>query len=222
MDAILVYLMYFGMPAVLIFSLYLVISFFKRLAEQRAQKMAEEDKYKNAGDEHLLFMLKYQPLRVAWRVFMALAIVLPVGLILVVKGGASRTGFKFLLVVIGGSLISFAAVFAIFDSLFSKEIRIYKDKIIKVWHLLGRREIELRNARLDGKKMVLVSTKTISNQDTKFLANFRGIFYNEHLANQKDIKKLNGILAELTGRKSEDFEQSIIKFKKLIKEANNE
>jgi hypothetical protein len=220
MEAILVYLMYFGLPAVLIFSLYLMILFFNRLARQRDQRTAGEQKY---GDEQPLFVLKYQTWRVAWKVFWALVVVLPVGLILVVKGGASRTGLKFLLVVIGGSLISFAAVFAIFDSLFSKEIRIYKDKIIKVWHLLGRREIELRNARLDGKKMLLVSTKTISKQDRNgFLANFKGIFYDEHLAKPKDIKKLNSILAELTGRKSEEFEQYKMKFLKLVKEANNE
>ncbi len=219
MEAILVYLMYFGVPAVLIFFLYLMILFFNRLARQREQRRAGEQKY---GDEQPLFVLTYQAWRVAWRVFMALVIALPVGLILVVKGGASRTGFKFLFVVIGGSFISFAAIFAIFDSLFSKEIRIYKDKIIKLWHLLGRREIDLRNARLDGKKLLLVSTKTISNQDTKFFANFRGIFYDEHLAKPKDIKKLNSILAELTGRKSEDFEQFITKFKKLVKEASNE
>lgn len=218
MDAVLIFLMWFGVPAVLIFAIYQAILFFNRAAEKRELRRGGQSEA-----EQPLFALKYQPQRVAWSVFWASIVGIPVGLILTFNAHLAKTGFNVMLFITVGSLILIASIFQIIDSLLFKEIRVYKDRILKIWHLLGKREINFQDARMDGMRSPIVSTKKIFRSGTNvFLAPFKGIYYDENLARPQDIKKLNSILADLTGRKVEEFEKFKITFKKLIKEANNE
>lgn len=131
MDAILIFLMYFGVPAVLIFAIYQAILFFNRAAEKREIRRTGGQN----EEEQLLFVLKYQPQRVAWRVFWTSVVGIPVGLILTFNAHLAKTGFNVMLFIAVGSLILIASIFQIIDSLFFKEVRVYKDRILKVWHL---------------------------------------------------------------------------------------
>jgi len=109
------------------------------------------------------------------------------------------------------------------EILLFKEIRLYRDRIVKAWKLIGTRELELAKAGLG-------SGMSISGYGTKFffkqgmstywlipMAFFHsmGITYHEYFADQRKVKQLNSLLAELTGRKVAEFEK-MGTMKKLI------
>jgi hypothetical protein len=107
-----------------------------------------------------------------------------------------------------------------------KELQLYRNKIVKVWKLIGAREIELATARLRSfiSPTLGVRGKSITNQDMNvhwgwifsvFLLG--GISYLEHLADPRDVKELNGLLAEISARNTEDFEQTVV-FDSIIKQ----
>jgi hypothetical protein len=109
------------------------------------------------------------------------------------------------------------------DILLFSEIRLYPDRMVKVWKLLGSKEIRLANARLRGGNMMGAGGKTLFNKDTNVylgwllrLFHLTGITYAEHFADPEAVKKLNTILADLSGRKVEDFEARRISMDKLI------
>jgi hypothetical protein len=92
--------------------------------------------------------------------------------------------------------------------------------------LLGAIEVKLANAKLTGYRRLGAGTKTFYNQESlpsfvlwALLGTFfrGGICYTEHFADPKDVKELNRLLAELSGRKVEEFERSRILMPKLIK-----
>ncbi|MFZ5864783.1 MAG: hypothetical protein ACOYXY_02770 [Thermodesulfobacteriota bacterium] len=111
------------------------------------------------------------------------------------------------------------------DLLLFREIRLHSDRVIKVWRLLGAKEIKLADARL--RSMAMTSSglgkKGISDRNTNaYLAwvpsffNLTGISYLEYLAYTDDVKRLNILLAQLSGRSVEEFEQTTT-MERLIK-----
>jgi hypothetical protein len=103
------------------------------------------------------------------------------------------------------------------DLVLFKEIRLYKKQMVKVWTFIGAREIELAKARLRSfsSPTLGIKGKSLSKQDMNvhwgwifsvFLLS--GISYLEHLADPREVKKLNGLLAEVCGRSTADFEQT--------------
>jgi hypothetical protein len=108
--------------------------------------------------------------------------------------------------------------------LFLREVRLYKDRIVGIWYSLGRRQVKLADAQMKISSGVIGPynrCKTIchkrANADWGLLT---GVFYNEKLADPSDVKKLNSLLASLTGRQVEEFEQEDAMIDSLIKEEN--
>jgi hypothetical protein len=113
-----------------------------------------------------------------------------------------------------------------------REVRLYKDRIVKIWIYIGEREIYLADARLLAtadypigvgrfKLGPYYKTKRFFDRRTNVAWSYMpcmGVFYDEMLADQDDVKKLNTLLADLTGRKVEEFEQPRIKIDRLIQE----
>jgi hypothetical protein len=161
-----------------------------------------------------LFVLKYQkrkviPMVVLWLLFFGL--LGSYGLF----GHVGRSTFDlifarsigFISLLICGAFVS--------ETLLFKEIRLYRDRIVKAWKLIGTRELELAKVGLD-------SGMSISGYGAKYFFeqgmsrywrglaicfHSMGITYQEYFADEREVKRLNGLLAELTGRKVEEFEQ---------------
>jgi hypothetical protein len=112
------------------------------------------------------------------------------------------------------------------DMLLFKEIRLYRDRIVKEWRLVGSRELDLADVGLmsQGWSAMGIGAKCFFKQGMgpfwRFLMSFVhqiGITYKEHLADPKKVKQLNSLLAELSGRRIEEFEQTVT-MEKFIKD----
>jgi len=112
------------------------------------------------------------------------------------------------------------AVSQVIDLVLFKEIRLYQDRIVKVWELLGQREIGLTNATLTDLSSDAFRSKRISNQTRRWLPGlFNGISYDEDLPDPEDVKKLNRLLAALSGRSVRELRESV-RLVRLIKEGH--
>ncbi len=104
----------------------------------------------------------------------------------------------------------------LFNLLFFKEVRLYSDRISKVWHLFGSRDIPLRDAMLKGRNFYARPRRIYDLRKNPFLRFLSGIFYREDMASKTDYRKMTSLLAELSGRSVQEFEQSKFSFKRLI------
>jgi hypothetical protein len=167
------------------------------------------------GDEPL-FVLKYRRVQFIARL-------IPFFFIFFVLGYGAFDGppplFQVLAVL--GFLI-YVPIFVIF--LFFREVRLYKDRIVRVWYFLGRRQVKLADAQMKLSTGVIGPFnrfKTICDKRANVeWGLFTGVSYNEKLADPNDVKRLNSLLAALTGRKVEEFEQGDAMIDNLIKQEN--
>jgi hypothetical protein len=115
------------------------------------------------------------------------------------------------------------------DLLLFREVRLHKDRMVKIWNFIGKREVKLADARLRCYAVTNAIGRFRFGPSTKYMfvsarwtnviwAEIVGISYDEMLADQDDVKKLNTLLADLTGRKVEEFEQPIIRIERLIEQ----
>lgn len=81
--------------------------------------------------------------------------------------------------------------------------------MVKVSRLLGDREIGLANAMLINMSGHPIRSKSICKQEaTWFSACLKGISYYEDLPAPQDVKKLNHLLAALSGRMVRELKES--------------
>ena len=124
----------------------------------------------------------------------------------------------FIIAKLGGLYLFFIFAPFLADMLLFKEIRLYRDRIVKEWRLVGSRELDLAQAGLmsQGWSAWGIGAKCFFKQGMSPIWRFLmsvvhqiGITYKEHLADPKMVKQLNSLLAELSGRKIEEFEQTV-------------
>lgn len=182
--------------------------------------MNPQDMPETKSYDEPLFILKYQRRKVIKRLIYFFPALFMAGL------GTFDVrhpyGFTNLVLQVGSVFFLLVFILLFIDILFFDEVRLYKDRIVKVWKLLGERrriEIELANARLRGGAGLLTNVKRIFNQGTnRLLASIKGVFYDESLADPRDVRELNGLLAHLSRRNVEEFEQPKIRMESLIEE----
>jgi hypothetical protein len=118
-------------------------------------------------------------------------------------------------------LVWLLAAYFFCKCLMSREIRLYKDRIVQVWWLLGSYELLLRNASLSFLPGHRGKIRSLSDPGlSRFRRLFQEIIYYDLLANPEDVKRLSGQLADLSGRKLEEFEQHSVIMDRLIREEN--
>jgi hypothetical protein len=165
-----------------------------------------------------LFVLKYQRSRVLVRLFIYFFFVLFFGLCAFVPLGHEHELVFPLLAKFVFGFLSLWILFQLIDLLLFKEVRLCQDRIVKVWNWIGDKGIKLEDASLTTSIPGGRNARTVCNQDTKwYLRGIAGIFWCEDLADPKEVKKLNSLLAHLCGRKIQEIEQPAT-IKKLIKE----
>jgi hypothetical protein len=129
---------------------------------------------------------------------------------------------------LGALLLFFMFASFLAEMLLFKEIRVYRDRIVKEWRLVGSRELDLAEVGLISQSWGTwgIGAKCFFRKGMspfgRWLMSFVhsiGITYKEHLADQKKVKQLNSLLAELSGRKIEEFEQTVT-MERLIERGN--
>gem|GEM_PF-2466967 len=175
--------------------------------------------------EEPLFVLRYQRRRMILPIMFSL-IIIPI----CVFGPflAAESAFGFIMGMAGAVITLLSFLPGVADMLLLKEIRFYRDKIVKEWKFTRLRELELAEAGLSskvssawglGKKWFFEHGKNSAWE--RILSAFfftTGISYQEHFADRRQVKQLNSLLAELSGRKIEEFEKSGIMERLIRKE----
>ncbi len=109
--------------------------------------MNPQDKPEMKSYDEPLFILQYQRRKVIKRLiyFFPALFMFGLGTIDV----RHPYGFTNLFLQLGSAFFLLVFILLFIDILFFKEVRLYKDRIVKVWKLVGKRhvEIKLENAR---------------------------------------------------------------------------
>jgi hypothetical protein len=127
-------------------------------------------------------------------------------------------------------LLVFASLISLcqlMDLLLFREIRLYRDRIVKVRKFIGSREMKLENARLeavglrnDGSvKSFFGHNPSPCRRLLHALYPIGAIRYFERLATPQDVEELTRHLAHVSGRNVDEFRGPHIEMSKLIKGA---
>jgi uncharacterized membrane protein len=183
--------------------------------------MNVHDQSQITSREEPLFVLKYRRRRVLLWLFIYFFYAFSFGLFAFVPLPAKDGIVLVLLAKFVFGLMSLYGLFQFIDLLLFKEILIYQDRIVKVWKCIGARGIKLSDA---GLTIAIPSGRlgrTVYNLGTKrYLRGITCIFWLDDLACPKEVKKLNSLLAYLSGIKLKEIEYPV-PLKKLIKEGDS-
>jgi len=190
--------------------------------------MAEQSAVTDSHDEPLL-VLRYNVRKVRLRVLtsfflllMLLGIFLNYTEILTVAT-----------IVLGMLLLAFLLIYEIVSVIYviyQKEVRLYKDRIVRVSPFFGERELRLARAKLvvrHSLSMVWprVWTTAIAICDPDISLTWQpitgGVVFNGRFADREDMRKLKIALATLSGRPAKDFDQTNKVAEPLIKEGSS-
>lgn len=197
------------------------------LLVQAAGKLNGMSAFHGVSDAEPLIEVGYHPLKQLWRIVWTMPfafILLPCATILALKPENAEhelvilAGLASVFFVLVGSWVMLIMSFLL------DRIRLYKDRIVKVRILFKNIEIDLATAsymaRIWFVAALLASWVRVYRRDAKrWIARHQGgIFYEEHLMPSKDVDKLHGLLAALTGRKPEEFDSLSVDMDKLVKD----
>jgi hypothetical protein len=178
---------------------------------------ADDDKIDILFDDVPLYVLQYDGYKHAVRIgFLSFCVVF---FAYVVYAALGMDVSAWAVVMVSGMAgVAFIwSAFLLIEALLFKEIHLYPDRMVKVRKLLGTREIGLAHARCVGGSGVLGSPRCLCKQGTgSWIGRLIGINYDEDLAADHDIAEMNGMLAELTGRRKQDFAGVSIDLNRLI------
>jgi hypothetical protein len=185
-------------------------------------KMDCPSESKSDSCDEPLFVLRYRREKVIKRLMLHLVLLGPFGLAAIADTAPVS-------VRLAGVLGLFISVPFFLDILLFLEVRLYKDRMVKIWNYVGKREVNLADARLLAIAGYAIGVgrfkfrsynkyKRIFDRRTNVAWSYMGVFYDEMLADQDDVKKLNTLLADLTGRKVEEFEQPRIRIARLTEQ----
>jgi hypothetical protein len=192
-----------------------------RESDSEVPKINPQSASRSEPCDEPLFVLKYRRREAIPRLIMYFAVFLLLGYYLFDR-------HLFLRMI---SLLGLLCIFPTFiDNLLFREVRLYKDRIVRVWHFIGKRQIKLADAKLRsfsgpvfwaGARQYNKMKRIRDKRANLVWASITGFSYNEMEADPDDVKKLNSLLAGLTGRRVEEFEQEGVRIDSLIEQGIN-
>jgi hypothetical protein len=177
--------------------------------------MDDQTKSQIKPHDEPLFVLKYLGYKTIMPILGLFLLVIFLGLVTFVAPSKGR--FDLVLKPALGLCFLLCGILLI-DLVLFQEIQLYKDRIVKVWTGIGATEIKLADAMIGsrmsdvlglGKKAICHSEFNVNWGWLSSIFRLTAVEYQEHFADPNDVKKMNSLLAELSGRRVEEFEQSM-------------
>jgi hypothetical protein len=191
-------------------------------------KMNCRSESNSESSDEPLFVLKYRRGEVIKRLILVLFLIMP--LVWWISQHWNLHGPKETLWLIWVSFALFHLSFLFMDILLFRQVALYKTKIVKTWHFVGKIQIKLADAQLRCRAGYKIYTgifdsgpfnrwmRIYDRRTNVALSYIKAVCYDEKLADPEDVKKLNTLLADLTGRKVEELEQPRIRIDRLIEQ----
>lgn len=154
-----------------------------------------------------IFSFRFNKWKVLWRLgHLSLAILIAYKIVFDWALNEKNIFMFFTTEIVMGMLL-IAAILILWDTIFACEIILYRTKIVKTWHFGLRREVEFSCARFGMGNTPFSRIKRFCPYWTiNFFTPFLGVFYDETLASNNDIRRMNQFLAEISGRDISLFE----------------
>lgn len=200
----------------------------KQVRELRLRRLLSMDfgndanPWDGASPDEPLLVVQYHGYKHVWRIIWPIC---PI----VVFGGVALWGdlgkdqhFVLSLLAHGVfGILAIGGIWMLIEALLFREIRLYRDRIALVRHLIGAVEVGLAEASYEAREVRIRYGRPkpvwICKGDMNiWRARFRGIFYERNLMAAKDLEVLNRLLAALTGRPVAEFRKGTIKMRRLM------
>jgi len=173
------------------------------------------------NDGKPLLTVEYMTSKVIWRLFYPniLGLILSAYLVntfynkVMQEGSSIESSYVlaiFIFLFIGGLL-------ATIEMLLIKEIRFYQDRIEKEWAIFGIRSLQYSNMKIRGISTWLASTKSFLYINPPKWYKYKCCGYDEYLISNKEKEKAIEILANISNRDIEEFNESRLEINPLIK-----
>jgi len=149
-------------------------------------------------DEKPLFILKYVPWRIAWRLFWPYLFVLPL-LCYVIYCGKDNIVVD-IFIKFTGSIFIVGSLYLIYDMIDMDGIYLYENVVIKFYKSGKYKIVFLETAQYDVMSNTLYGVMRIYDENENILLrSFKGIYYDEKLVAPEDIRKFREMLAKILG-----------------------
>lgn len=171
--------------------------------KEESKKTWEGGGIKDAGtspnQDQPIYSFRFNKWKVLWRIA-HLSLVILISYKIVFDWSLNKDIFMFFFSEIVMGMVLISVIFSLCDVILTHEIVLYRSKIVKTWRVGLKREVEFAYSRFRAMKTPFFSTKRfypywISNFFTPIL----GVFYDETLVSAKDVRRMNHLLAEISG-----------------------
>ncbi|MEN6621677.1 MAG: hypothetical protein ABFD50_09040 [Smithella sp.] len=153
-------------------------------------------------DDEPLFVLRYAPWRIAWRLFWPYLPMLP-SFFYLAFFSQGDSGFKLWFCKIFSFIFVVGGIYLIYDMLAMDGIYLFRDRIIKRYRSKKEQVIILEKGTYSSISTPVIGMMYMLDENTpRFLGYFKKyVQFDEKLAAPKDVAKFKEILAEITDQK---------------------
>ncbi len=183
--------------------------------------MDTKDVQKTNPFEKPLFVLRYVPWRIVWRLFIP---IIPIGLSsFYVTFAIGIFKYPSDLAHQLGRIVAFMMVigclWVIYDMLGMEGVYLYKDQVIKRYRWGRENKVILGRAKYNNTATWFMEIIAIFDESRPlFLRSFKDVFFDGMLAAPRDVKKFKEILSEIARTKIEDLDSNFFPTKLIQKE----
>lgn len=191
----------------------------RRPAVPEEQTPPDSERPPTIGRDEPLFVLRYDSRKHAVRIVFLFLCVVFFGFVACAASIMDVSDSAVLIVRIMAGAALIWSLFLLVEALLFKEVRLYRDRMVKVRKRMSAKEIVLERARYVGASGVLGTPRSVFHQgSSSWIGRITGISYDEDLVPTQDVGEMNGLLADLSGRPPRDFTGVSIDLNSLIKQ----
>lgn len=159
------------------------------------------------GDKPL-FILRYSPLRIAWRLFWPYLPILPL-LSYIVFWASYDCFVKTIFCKLGSFVLIAGGLYLIYDMIAMKGIYLYEDRVVKRYRMKNEIVVALEFANYTAMSNLFLGGMWLFYENTPLMfRSFKGVWFDEKLASRRDVIKFRELLSKISGRKIEELEHA--------------